>query len=54
MKGRVPDDELQALPDTIDVFHVERLSVPDLDAQRCLVWMREKFDSPAIPAPSAV
>jgi 16S rRNA (guanine527-N7)-methyltransferase len=53
MKGRVPDEELQALPDSIDVFHVERLTVPDLDAQRCLVWMREKVDASANPAAPA-
>jgi 16S rRNA (guanine527-N7)-methyltransferase len=42
LKGRLPDDELSALPATIDVFHVEPLVVPGLDAQRCLVWMRRK------------
>lgn len=42
MKGRVPDDELAALPADIDVFHVEQLQVPGLDAQRCLVWMRPR------------
>jgi 16S rRNA (guanine527-N7)-methyltransferase len=40
MKGRVPDDELHALQKDVDVFHVEQLDVPYLDAQRCLVWMR--------------
>ena len=40
MKGRVPDDEIAALPSTVDVFHVEQLAVPGLDAHRCLVWMR--------------
>ena len=48
MKGRRPDDEMAALPAAIDVFHVEPLIVPGLeDAQRCLVWMRER----ALPAP---
>lgn len=42
LKGRLPDDELSALPATIDMFHVEPLVVPGLDAQRCLVWMRPK------------
>lgn len=42
MKGRVPDDEIAALPSTVDVFHVEQLTVPGLDAQRCLVWMRPR------------
>ena len=40
MKGRQPDDELSALPSGIEVFHVEPLSVPGLDAERCLIWMR--------------
>lgn len=40
MKGLVPQDELAALPATIQVFHVEHLALPVLDVQRCLVWMR--------------
>lgn len=40
MKGRLPDDEIAALDSDVTVFHVERLQVPGLDAQRCLVWMR--------------
>lgn len=43
MKGKLPDDELAALPADIDVFHVEQLTVPGLDAQRCLVWMRKRL-----------
>jgi 16S rRNA (guanine527-N7)-methyltransferase len=42
MKGRRPDDELAALPADIDVFHVEPLRVPGLDAERCLIWMRPR------------
>ena len=42
MKGKSPDDERAALPDDIDVFHVEPLQVPGLDAERCLVWMRPR------------
>ena len=41
MKGKLPEAELAALPSGIDVFHVEPLSVPGLDAERCLIWMRE-------------
>lgn len=41
MKGRRPDDEIAILPAGVDVFHVEQLLVPGLDAQRCLVWMRK-------------
>lgn len=42
MKGAVPDGEIAALPADIDVFHVEQLAVPGLDARRCLVWLRKK------------
>ena len=42
MKGRRPDDELAALQRDIDVFHVEPLVVPRLDADRCLIWMRPR------------
>jgi 16S rRNA (guanine527-N7)-methyltransferase len=42
MKGRVPDDELAALPEAVSVFHVEQLAVPGLDAERCIVWARKK------------
>jgi 16S rRNA (guanine527-N7)-methyltransferase len=40
MKGKPPEDDIAALPPRVDVFHVEQLHVPSLDAQRCLVWMR--------------
>lgn len=39
MKGREPVDELAALPAGVAVERVEPISVPGLDAQRCLVWM---------------
>ena len=42
MKGKHPAGELAALPATVDVFHVEQLQVPGLDADRCVVWMRKK------------
>lgn len=42
MKGHTPDAEIAALPADVEVFHVEPLEVPSLDAQRCLVWMRKK------------
>lgn len=45
MKGHRPDGELAELPADIDVFHVEPLTVPGLDASRCLVWMRLRRDS---------
>ena len=40
MKGKRPDDEIAALPPDTAMFHVEPLTVPGLDADRCLVWMR--------------
>ncbi len=42
MKGKHPTDELAALPENVEVFHVEPLQVPGLDAERCLVWMRQR------------
>lgn len=42
MKGAEPANELAALPPDIQVFHVEPLAVPGLDARRCIVWMRPK------------
>jgi 16S rRNA (guanine527-N7)-methyltransferase len=41
MKGKHPADEMAALPSSVEVFHVEQLAVPGLDAQRCIVWMRK-------------
>lgn len=40
MKGKLPDDELAVLPPDVEVFHVEHLQVPGLDAERCLIWLR--------------
>ena len=40
MKGQHPADEIAALPADVDVFHVEQLAVPGLDAQRCIIWLR--------------
>lgn len=45
MKGKPPEAELAALPQQIQVFHVEQLAIPGLDAERCLVWMRRKLDA---------
>jgi 16S rRNA (guanine527-N7)-methyltransferase len=42
MKGRHPADEVAALPPDVDMFHVEPLAVPGLDAERCIVWMRPR------------
>jgi len=40
MKGKHPGDEMAALPASVNVFHVEQLVVPGLDADRCIIWMR--------------
>ncbi len=40
MKGKHPQDEIDALPADVNVFHVEPLKVPGLDVERCMVWMR--------------
>lgn len=42
MKGKVPADEIAALPADVTVFHVEPIGVPGLDAERCLVWIKPK------------
>jgi 16S rRNA (guanine527-N7)-methyltransferase len=41
MKGRVPDEELAALPPGVRVDEVQLLQVLGLEAQRCVVWMRQ-------------
>ncbi len=42
MKGKHPGEEIDALPPGVEVFHVEPLQVPGLDAERCLVWLRRR------------
>lgn len=42
MKGKHPAEEIAALPASLEVFHVEQLTVPGLDAERCIVWLRQK------------
>jgi len=41
MKGKLPLDEIATLPSDFQVFHVERLEVPGLAAERCLIWIRK-------------
>ena len=45
MKGKNPQAEVAQLPADIEVFHVEPLVVPGLDAERCIVWMRKAAKS---------
>jgi 16S rRNA (guanine527-N7)-methyltransferase len=40
MKAKDTATEIAELPANVDVFHVEQLAVPGLDAERCIVWMR--------------
>lgn len=42
MKGKVPDDEIQALHARGEwqVDYIQPLQVPELQAERCLIWMR--------------
>ena len=44
MKGKHPQGEIDALPADMQVFHVEPLTVPGLDVERCMVWMKAKTD----------
>jgi 16S rRNA (guanine527-N7)-methyltransferase len=42
MKAKDTGVEIAELPADVAVFHVEQLTVPGLDAERCIVWMRTK------------
>ena len=44
MKGKAPHEEIAALPTGVRVFHVEPLTVPGLNAERCLVWIAKADD----------
>ena len=45
MKGKLPQAEIEGLPVDVQVFHVEPLTVPGLDVERCMVWMRPGLQS---------
>ena len=40
MKAKLSGEERGAVPTDVQVFHVEPLQVPGLDAERCIVWMQ--------------
>jgi 16S rRNA (guanine527-N7)-methyltransferase len=40
MKAKDTSAEIAVLPSDVEVFHVEQLEVPGLEAERCIVWMR--------------
>ena len=42
LKGEAPDQEIAALPEDIQVFHVEPLPSPQWGAARCMVWMKTR------------
>lgn len=42
MKARLGDDERAGVPADVELFHVEPLAVPGLDAARCLAWLRPR------------
>jgi 16S rRNA (guanine527-N7)-methyltransferase len=42
MKGKTPKEELDLLGADVEVFHVEQLSIPRLEGERCIVWMRKR------------
>ena len=48
MKGKLPLNEMAELPPGFQTFHVERLEVPGLDAERCLIWIRKS--APYLPS----
>lgn len=58
MKGRVPSDEIAEMPTTWAI-HAERLLVPEVEGQRCLVRIKRTPDIPTCerthsPQPSMV
>jgi 16S rRNA (guanine527-N7)-methyltransferase len=42
LKGKHPADELAALPASLEVLHTEALTVPGLDAERCVCWIARR------------
>lgn len=43
MKGRVPDEEISELEEKSSwrVVGIDSIEVPELDAQRCLIWLKQ-------------
>ena len=46
MKGKVPNEEIAELDDSL-TFHVEPLRVPELCADRCIVWIEPRHEASA-------
>lgn len=47
MKGKHPQGEIDALPADVKVFHVEPLTVPGLNVERCMVWIKPEGGAPS-------
>jgi 16S rRNA (guanine527-N7)-methyltransferase len=52
MKGKTPDAEIAEVPAQVEVFHVEQLQVPELHADRCIVWMRRAARAQSATGPT--
>ena len=48
MKANLSTDERAAVPHDVEMFHVEQLEVPDLNENRCLVWLRPRLPADQI------
>jgi 16S rRNA (guanine527-N7)-methyltransferase len=46
MKGKAPHEEIGQLDDSL-TFHVEPLRVPELRADRCIVWIEARSEASA-------
>ena len=42
MKAHLSPEERAAIPADVEMFHVEQLTVPELNEKRCLVWLRPR------------
>jgi 16S rRNA (guanine527-N7)-methyltransferase len=49
MKGKTPDAEIAALPQSARVRQLEPLSVPGLNEERCIVWLEPSFAPSSAP-----
>ncbi|MFM7698170.1 MAG: 16S rRNA (guanine(527)-N(7))-methyltransferase RsmG [Limnohabitans sp.] len=46
MKGKYPHAEIERLPDSVWLEQIQTLTVPGVDADRCLVWLKPKSGVP--------
>jgi len=45
MKANLSAEERAAIPADVEMFHVEQLEVPDLNENRCLVWLKPRHSA---------